>query len=235
MKRHMKKNKLIIITGGAKGIGLAIAKKLITEAVTVVITSRQFEFKSDELKINAINQQFLDVTETATIDKFFAWVLQQDYELVGLINNAGIGVFKPFTDISLTEFNSIIATNLTGAFYCSQLAFKIMAQANGGRILNIGSIVELAGIKYNSAYAASKAGLKAMSLVINDEGIKDNISSTHVALGAVYSNIWAERGQFKPEQMLDIEHVANTISYLINLPPSVRVDYIEITPNTKIL
>ncbi|MCX8515002.1 MAG: SDR family NAD(P)-dependent oxidoreductase [Burkholderiales bacterium] len=231
----MKKNKLIVITGGAKGIGLAIAQKLIAVPVTVIITSRQFDFTPQTLKINAVNQQFLDVNIPQTIQNFFTWLEQQDFELIGLINNAGIGIFKPFTDISLDEWNSVITTNLSGAFYCSQLAFKIMAKFNGGRILNIGSIVELAGIKHNAAYAASKAGLKALSLVISDEGKNSNISSTHIALGAVYTDIWLERNQFKQEEMLNIEDVANTICYLVNLSPSVRVDYIEITPPKKIL
>ncbi|HLX53888.1 MAG TPA: SDR family oxidoreductase, partial [Aquella sp.] len=178
---------------------------------------------------------YLDVTNASSIDQFFLWLSQQNQQLSILINNAGVGIFKPIIKISLEEWNTIIATNLTGAFLCSKHACILMNKSGGGRIINIGSVVELAGIADNAAYAASKSGLRAMSFVISEEGRNTNITSTHITLGAVYSDIWKDRPGFNKKDMLNIEHVSETIKYIAGLSYDVRIDSLEITPATKIL
>lgn len=231
----MLKDKLIVITGGKSGLGLAVAKKLQEKKATVITTTRDISFNYNKVIPNMINQQYLDVSDTNSVDKFFQWLNEQNQKLSVLINNAGIGIFKPLTEVNLDEWNLIINTNLTGAFLCSKQSCLLMKKTGGGRIINIGSIVELAGIEDNGAYAASKSGLRAMSFVISAEGHKTNITSTHITLGAVYSDIWKERPGFNKEDMLNIEHVSDTISYIASLPCNVRIDNLEITPPTKIL
>src|SRR6185437_2465587 len=231
----MLKDKLIIITGGKGGLGLAMAKKLNENMATVITTSRDICFNPNRITPNTINQQYLDINDASSVDQFFLWVSQQNQQLSILINNAGVGIFKPFTEISLEEWNAIISTNLTGAFQCSKHACLLMNKSGGGRIINIGSVVELAGIANNAAYAASKSGLRAMSFVISEEGRKTNITSTHITLGAVYSDIWKDRPGFNKADMLNIKHLSDTIEYIAGLPCDVRIDSLEITPATKIL
>ncbi len=230
----MLNDKLILITGGNSGIGYAVAQKLVSDRVTVITTSRNNRFNDRDLIPNTINRQYLDVTNKESVDKLFLWISQQSQKLSVLINNAGIGIFKPFSKITADEWNTVIATNLTGSFLCSKSAFSLMQQT-GGRIINIGSIVELAGIEDNSAYAASKSGLRGLSFVISQEGRKINVTATHITLGAVYSDIWNNRAEFSKDDMLDIEHVAESIKYIANLPNNIRIDNFEITPLKKIL
>ena len=225
---------VVLITGGTRGIGYAVAKKLANDNITTIVTSRENIFCEDEIKPNSINYQSLDVTNEASVDRLFSWISNQKFKLAVLINNAGVGVFKSLLETSLEDWNFVLTTNLSGAFLCSKQAFRLM-QESGGRIINIGSIVELSGTVDNSAYAASKSGLKSLSLVISEEGKNYNITSTHLTLGAVYSEIWKERAEFNVNDMLDIQHVANTISYIANLPSNIRMDTLEITPMTKIL
>jgi NAD(P)-dependent dehydrogenase (short-subunit alcohol dehydrogenase family) len=231
----MLKDILIVITGGKSGLGQTIAKKLHENLATVITTSREIPFNHNKIRLNAINHQYLDVTNADSVNKFFLWLSHQSLKPSVLINNAGIGIFKPIIEISLEEWNSIINTNLTGAFLCSKHAYKSMSKSGGGRIINIGSVVELAGIEDNAAYAASKSGLRAMSFVISQEGRTANVTSTHITLGAVYSDIWKNRAGFNKEDMLDIEHVSEIIRYIASLPFNIRIDNLEITPSTKIL
>lgn len=229
-------NKLIIITGGTSGIGHAIAKYSNKDNATIIITSRNIDIHDNQIEIGKINKQYLDVSNSESITKFFNWIAKQQIRPEIFINNAGIGVFKDFTEISESEVKNIIDTNLMGSFLCAQQASKLMkTSGNGGRIINIGSIVELGGISLNSIYAATKAGVRAMSLVISQELYKYNITSTHIALGAVYSSIWDNREGFCRNDMLDVEHVAQAIINLIKLPHNVRIDYLEIVPPKKIL
>ena len=230
----MLKGKLVVITGGATGIGYAVSRELLKNHATVITTSRNFEFHNNKIIHNAINNQYLDVTSQTSIDQFFVWVSQQDIKMEVLINNAGVGIFKSFVEITPDEVNTVITTNLTGAFLCSQKAFLLM-QLSGGRIINIGSIVELAGVCDNSVYAASKSGLKGLSLVISEEGSRHNITSTHITLGAIYSDIWKYRPDFNKNSMLDISHVANIVKNIVELPYDVRIDTLEVTPKTKII
>lgn len=95
--------------------------------------------------------------------------------------------------------------------------------------------MDTAGVRDNSCYAASKRGLKGLSSVISEEGIKYNISATHISLGAIYSSIWEGRQEFSKNDMLNVEYVAKIISYIANQPASIRMDQIEITPPKKIL
>jgi 3-oxoacyl-[acyl-carrier protein] reductase len=232
---HLLKDQLIIITGGSSGIGLATANALIKGGATVIATSRKIEFSKAPIIPNSLNYQYLDVNIVSSINDFFLWLREHNHSLSVLINNAGIGIFKPFIEIKLEEWNSIVTTNLSGSFLCSQQAIPLMEKNGGGRIINIGSVVELAGIENNSAYAASKGGLKALSLVISSEFQKKNITATHISLGAVYSDIWKERNGFCQKDMLAIDRVADTIKYIASLPHEIRIDHIELTPLKKIL
>src|SRR6185437_8477610 len=134
---------------------------------------------------------------------FFVWLESLGKKLAVLVNNAGIGVFKPFTDITLNEWNSMIQTNLTGAFLCSREATKLMLANGGGRIINVGSIAEKIPLANNVAYGASKSGLKGLSNILNEEYKHDKIRVTHICLGATYTDIWADRPEFSKDNMLD--------------------------------
>lgn len=235
MKDKDVKNKTILVTGGRVGLGEAVAKKLLEAGHTVIVTSRIFNFANiTSIQQNSLISQRMDVTSESSIKQVFAWIDTLNIKIDVLINNAGVGIFKPFSEITLEEWNIMVQTNLTGAFLCCKEAYKNMKK-NGGRIINIGSIVEKIPLSFNAAYAATKTGLKSLSATINEECKFDKVRVTHIILGATNTEIWKTREGFSKEDMLDPEVVANQISNIALLPLSIRIDNIEIVPEKGVL
>jgi NAD(P)-dependent dehydrogenase (short-subunit alcohol dehydrogenase family) len=129
----------------------------------------------------------LDVRDEASVTHCFQALYKQYGRLDVLINNAGIGVFRPFEDISLAEWDDVLRTNLTGAFLCCRAAFPLLRNTGGGRIINIGSVADRVPLAGNAAYGASKFGLRGLSQILSEEGKDDRIRVTHLSLGAVYT------------------------------------------------
>lgn len=230
------KAKTILITGANRGLGSAMAHKFIQRGHKVIATSRNYEFINHvTIAGGKVIKQHLDVTNENSVQQFFTWLNLLNIHLDALINNAGVGIFKPLAEITLDEWNRMIQTNLTGAFLCSKEAYKNMQSGNGGRIINIGSIAEKIPLQLNSAYGSSKAGLKALSAITNEEGKLEKIRVTHITLGATYTDIWKTRTDFKKEDMLNPELVADCISYIALLPLEIRIDKLEILPEKGIL
>lgn len=224
-------NKIALVTGGSRGLGKHIINKLLSNGITVISTSRKFQFdNSTNIQDKKLIEQYLDVTNESSVNNLFSWIKSLNKELFVLVNNAGIGVFKSFLDIPLKEWELIIQTNLTGSFLCSREASKIMIQHGGGRIINIGSIADKLPLPFNTAYGVSKAGLRSLSAIVNEEYKFNKIRITHVCLGAVNTDIWDNREGFSTNDMLQPEVVADCITYLALLPLNVRLDNIEIFP-----
>jgi len=230
-------NQIAIVTGGERGLGKEIANRLIKNGIKVIVTSRSYEFNTSckDFKKQMLIKQHLDVTNENSVIEFFAWIRSLKKQLIILVNNAGVGIFKPFTETTLNEWESMIQTNLTGAFLCAREVSKIMLKNGGGRIINIGSIVEKIPLTNNAAYGASKSGLKGLSNLLNEEYKRNKIRVTHVCLGASYTDIWCGREGFSKEDMLDATVVADCIAFIAFLPLSVRLDNIEIFPEKGVL
>lgn len=153
------------VTGGARGLGLEMARALASAGASLVVTSRSAaaaEEAARELSgrygIRALGLR-ADVTRPEEIR---AVVERAERELGGvdvLINNAGVNVRKPTTELSAGEWNEVLETNLTGAFLCTQAVVPGMIRKRWGRILHVSSILGLVGVAGRPAYAASKGGL----------------------------------------------------------------------------
>ena len=156
--------KVALVTGGNGGIGLGMAKGLAQAGARVVVAARNAEksaaavealkaFGSDSFALA------LDVTSEAAVAEAFATVHSRCGRLDILVNNAGSTVRKPVDQLSLTEWNQVMDTNLTSAFLCSRAAHPLMKAAGGGKIINIGSMMSIFGAPYAPAYGASKGGI----------------------------------------------------------------------------
>ncbi len=228
--------KTILITGGNGGLGKALANKLLKKGNTVIVTSRSFnfsEFKNSEE--NSLIPQYMDVTIEDSVKNLFSWMKSLNIKINVLINNAGVGIFKPLIETTLAEWNAIILTNLTGAFLCSKEAYISMKANGGGRIINMGSIAEKIPLPLNTAYGASKSGLKGLSAILNEEGKLDKIRVTHVTLGATHTDMWNRREGFAKKDMLNVESVADYLSDIALLPLDIRIDNVEILPEKGVL
>lgn len=156
--------KVAIVTGGNGGIGLGMARGLAQAGATIAVVGRNQTKSRDavaELTESGARAIAIaaDVTDKAAVDGMIAHVLKELGRIDILINNAGINIRKPPHEIALDEWDSVIKTNLTSAFVCSQAAHPAMKAAGGGKIINIGSMLSIFGASFAPAYAASKGGI----------------------------------------------------------------------------
>ena len=162
---HSLKDKRVLITGGAGGIGFATAKRFLEEGSKVAILDR------DEAACQRARQELAglsgtilaDVSDDMSVARAFDELDALFGGLDVLINNAGISIRNPFLDITAEQWRSVVGVNLNGVFYVAQQAARRMLAGNGGVILNMGSTNGLTGYHYYADYNATKAGVIELS------------------------------------------------------------------------
>jgi 3-oxoacyl-[acyl-carrier protein] reductase len=165
----------VLVTGGSSGIGRAIAKTLSEAGAKVAITGR------DEKRLmeaaHALNALPIraDVSKEADVLRTYEEVLRAFGHLDVLVNNAGKGVFKPLLEMQHSDFEAVVATNVTGAMLMAREAAKHFISRNRGNIVNIGSTASHRGAANGTAYYASKAALRSMTECWRAELRKHNI------------------------------------------------------------
>ncbi|GAA1234180.1 beta-ketoacyl-ACP reductase [Oryzihumus leptocrescens] len=177
----------VLVTGGNRGIGLAIARAFAEAGDNVVITNRSGDAPEGLRGVKC------EVTDTASVDAAFA----EAEELLGgpvevLVANAGITRDTLLMRMSDEEFDSVIDTNLAGAFRCARRASKGMIRLRKGRIVFISSVVGLYGSPGQTNYAASKAGLVGLARSISRELGGRGITANVVAPGFIETDMTAE-------------------------------------------
>ena len=171
----------ILITGGRTGIGKALVKVFAASGHQVIACSRQIKanhFQHD------IYEHHLNVLDPNSIAQLFEDLDKENLHVDILINNAGTGIYKPFLEINLAEWDLVMNTNIRGNFLCTQAAISRMILYGGGRIINIGSIIEKYPRPMNSVYAASKAAISNLSSQLNEELLHQRIRISNIFLGA---------------------------------------------------
>jgi NAD(P)-dependent dehydrogenase (short-subunit alcohol dehydrogenase family) len=155
------KDKSVLITGGAGGIGLATARRFLEEGAIVLLLDRDEAAcqQAREALPGLKGTIIADVSDDHSVAQAFAQLDEMVEKLDVLINNAGISIRSPFMEIKPEDWRSVIDINLNGVFYVAQAAAKRMLAGGGGVILNMGSTNGLAGYHYYSDYNASKAGV----------------------------------------------------------------------------
>ncbi len=180
--------KIALVTGGARGIGLAIARAFAAEGATPVIADINAQGAQDALTtLNAPDGLALavDVADQASVNAMVAAIVGRFGRLDILVNNAGIGGNTPFLDITLEEWNRTIAINLTGAFLVAQACAREMAKHRSGKIVNIASLSGQRGGHGRAAYGSAKAGLELLTKVMAVELAEFGINVNNIAPGAI--------------------------------------------------
>jgi NAD(P)-dependent dehydrogenase (short-subunit alcohol dehydrogenase family) len=154
---------VVLVTGGARGIGRATAERFATAGAQVVVADLDSDATAATARDLNAHGVPADVGDPAAIDRLFQWLARQFGTLDVLINNAGIGGGKPFDDLDLATWDRVQAVNLRGPMLCAQRAAPLMRRARGGAIVNIASTRALMSEPGNEAYAASKAGLVGLT------------------------------------------------------------------------
>ncbi|MEH2479301.1 NAD(P)-dependent dehydrogenase (short-subunit alcohol dehydrogenase family) [Nitrobacteraceae bacterium AZCC 2146] len=155
--------KVALITGAARGIGLAVAKRFLGEGFRVALLDIEGALLEQSFKAlgDPDNTMTLhaDVADAGAVAKAFAAVQARFGRLDALVNNAGIAIFKPLLETTQADWERVLAVNLTGPFLCTQAAAPLMREHGGGAIVNITSISALRASTLRTAYGTSKAGL----------------------------------------------------------------------------
>lgn len=155
--------KVALVTGAARGIGLAVAKRFLGEGYCVALLDIERDLLAATVQaLNAPDTTLAlhaDVSDAGAVASAFAAVQARFGRLDALVNNAGIAVFKPLLDTTQAEWERVLAVNLTGPFLCTQAAAPLMREHGGGAIVNITSISALRASTLRTAYGTSKAGL----------------------------------------------------------------------------
>ena len=180
----------VLVTGGNRGIGLAIARALAADGDRVAITNRSGDLPAElaELGVLAVR---CDITDTAAVDAAFTEVEGAHGPVEVLVANAGITKDTLLMRMTDDEFTDVLDTNLTGAFRCARRASKGMIRLRRGRIVLISSVVGLYGSPGQANYAASKAGLVGLARSITRELGGRGITANVVAPGFVQTDMTA--------------------------------------------
>jgi 2-dehydro-3-deoxy-D-gluconate 5-dehydrogenase len=187
------RGKVAIVTGGNGGIGLGMARGLAEAGADIAIVGLN-EAKSAaavvELKRQGVRAIAVaaDVSDKAAVADMVARTASELGRIDILVNNAGINIRKPPHALQLEEWDSVIRTNLTSAFLCSQAVYPVMKQA-GGKIINIGSMMSIFGASFAPAYAASKGGIVQFTRSCAVAWAADNIQANAVLPGWIDTDL----------------------------------------------
>jgi 2-dehydro-3-deoxy-D-gluconate 5-dehydrogenase len=186
--------KVAIVTGGNGGIGLGMARGLAEAGAAIAVVGRN-EAKSiaavaelKQLGASAISITS-DVTDKAAVSAMVERALRELGRIDILVNNAGINIRKPPHALDIEEWDSVIRTNLTSAFLCSQAVYPAMKAAGGGKIINIGSMMSIFGASFAPAYAASKGGIVQFTRSCACAWAADNIQANAVLPGWIDTDL----------------------------------------------
>lgn len=227
----MNTNKVVIVTGGSKGIGANIVTGLANEGYDVILNYNKSEEAAKKIKqqlsIQGKNIEIYkaDVSKRDEVKGLIEFCIEKYGKIDILINNAGISQIKLFTDITDEDWNNMIQTNLTANFYTTQEALKHMINNKQGCIINISSIWAITGASCEVHYSAAKAGLDGMTKALAKELGPSNIRVNSIAPGIINTDMNAELSeedkvnivQEIPLQRIGYpQSITNCVKWLIN-------------------
>jgi NAD(P)-dependent dehydrogenase (short-subunit alcohol dehydrogenase family) len=222
-----------LVTGGSKGIGLAIAKALVSNGASVVITGRDRR-DLDRAQTELGPRAFAVVADVRNPGEVAAAVREPVDRFGGLdvlVNNAGVGLFKNTADMSVADWQAVVDTNLSGVFYCCHAAIPHLRQRGGGWIINISSLAGKNPFAGGAAYCASKAGLNAFSEALMQEVRHDNIRVSCVMPGSVATGFSGRSSADRPDWKIQPEDVGQVVIDLLQMPARSLPSRIELRPS----
>jgi 3-oxoacyl-[acyl-carrier protein] reductase len=224
--------KIAVVTGGTRGIGRAIAGRLLTEGAAVAICGRSAAhvdqavagMRSDSAKIIGVAA---DMSKLEDVHRFFEAVDQQLGTLDFLINNAGVGIYKPVVDLTPEQWHRMIDLNLSGVYYCSHEALRRM-KGRGGYIINIGSLAGKNPFAGGAGYNASKFGLNGFSEAMMIDHRYDDVRVSQIMPGSVAT----EFGTSAPaDWKIAPDDIAEVVVTMLRMPARSLLSRVEIRPS----
>src|SRR5947208_10823257 len=236
--------KVAIVTGGGTGIGRAVAVALAGEGYSVVVAGRRKEpLEAAAAEGSRLGARMLsvptDVRDPRSVKALFAKTLETFGRLDLLFNNAGSGAPPvPLEEVTFEQWTSVVDVNLTGAFLCTQEAFKLMKsqQPRGGRIVNNGSISAHAPRPNSAPYTATKHAITGLTKSLALDGRAFDIACGQIDIGNAASEMAMRmtrgvpqaNGTIAPEPVMDLKPVADAVLYMAGLPPDANVLFMTV-------
>ncbi|MBB3385275.1 MULTISPECIES: SDR family oxidoreductase [unclassified Rhizobium] len=234
------KNAIALVTGGGTGIGRAIAKALGSAGFKVVISGRRADVleKTARELVEETGAEFLavaaDVSDPVSVRSLFDAISSHYGRLDLLVNNAGMGLpAVPMEELSFEQWNAIVGANLTGAFLCTQQAFRLMKTQTpqGGRIINNGSISATTPRPHSAPYTATKHAITGLTKSTALDGRPFDIACGQIDIGNAATDMTARmnagvlqaNGETAAEPTISAEHVARAVVYMATLPLDANV------------
>ncbi len=234
-------SQIAIVTGASRGIGKAAAISLAKSGWTVIVAGRDkatIEVVAEEAG-NGAKAIVCDVSDPASVEELFTEVERKFNRLDLLFNNAGIPSRNvPIDELSVDEWRKVVDTNISGVFYCTQQAFRIMRAQNpqGGRIINNGSISAHVPRPNSGPYTATKHAVTGLTKSASLDGREFNIACGQIDVGNADTNMaTAQRaGAMQPngsrmvEPTIDPQVVADAVLYMSGLPLEANVQFMTV-------
>ncbi|HEX6210750.1 MAG TPA: SDR family oxidoreductase [Methylomirabilota bacterium] len=240
----MHTQKVALVTGAGSGIGRAVALGLLGDGYSVVLAGRRSEPLAETARLagEAARRALAvsaDVTDPASVRRLFDATRDAFGRLDLLFNNAGVSApASPLEDLTVEQWRAVIDANLTGAFLCTQQAFRLMKaqQPRGGRIINNGSISAFVPRPHSAPYTASKHAVTGLTKSTSLDGRRYDIACGQIDIGNAATDMTARfatgvlqaSGEVAAEPRLDVAHVVGAVLYMASLPLEANVQFLTV-------
>ncbi len=242
------RSKVAIVTGAGTGIGKAVAIALLEAGYAVVLAGRRqplLEQAVVEAGVHGAHALAVatDVSDAGAVRALFAATRDRFGRLDVLFNNAGMAApGLPLEELTVEQWKAVVDVNLTGAFLCTQQAFRLMKtqQPQGGRIINNGSISAHVPRPNSAPYTATKHAITGLTRSTSLDGRRYNIACGQIDIGnaatdmtaAMANGVPQANGQLAPEPRLDVAHVVGAVLYMASLPLDANVQFMTVMATT---
>jgi 2-deoxy-D-gluconate 3-dehydrogenase len=196
--------RVAVVTGGNGGIGLGMARGLAHAGANIAVAGRNSDKNAKaEAELKALGVETISVVTDVTKEESCRKMVEETTARFGrldiLLNNAGMNIRKLPEELSLAEWHTVMDTNLTSAFICSQMVFPEMVKAGGGKIVNTGSMMTIFGADFVTPYAASKGGIVQMSRALATAWARHNIQVNAILPGYIDTDMTRMGRKYAPD------------------------------------